>query len=173
MLSFAFSVVLLTFAALWWRQGGNGSRFCFQDKCILHASCRRVSQLLNARQLNHAFRSPMEIPPCSKHLLCQSSSKHRPVMHERSCCIDVISSFTGHGKVGLHDIVFAWTMEDKTVMIDRLRELLVRTALRAATPRLHLSILAAASYPSSQTSAAHGICLEAFRISDPVAYFMP
>ena len=48
-------------------------------------------------------------------------------------------------------------------MIDRLRELLVRTALRAATPRLHLIILAAASYPSSQTSAAHGICLRALR----------
>ena len=57
-------------------------------------------------------------------------------------------------------------------MTDRLHELLVRTALRAAAPRLHLSILAAASYPSSQTSAAHGICVEALTISDPVSYFM-
>ena len=57
-------------------------------------------------------------------------------------------------------------------MTDRLHELLVCTALRAATPRLHLIFLAAASSPSSQTSAAHGICLEASRITDPVAYFM-
>ena len=67
-------------------------------------------------------------------------------MHERTCCIDVASTFTGHGKAGLHDIVFAWPTEDKTVLTDRLHELLVRTALRSAKPRLHLILLAATSY---------------------------
>ena len=44
-------------------------------------------------------------------------------------------------------------------MTDRLHELLVCTALRAATPRLHLILLAAASYASKQTPAAHVIRL--------------
>ena len=101
----------------------------------------------------------MEIPPYSKQLLCQSSSKRQPVKHERSCCIDVISTFTGHGTASLHVFVFAWPIQDKTVMTDKLHELLVRTASRAATPRLHLILLAAASYPSSQNSTAHGIRL--------------
>ena len=56
-------------------------------------------------------------------------------------------------------------------MTDRLHELLSRTASRAATPRLHFIFLAAASYPSSQTSAAHGICFGSLQNQFPGCLF--